>query len=326
MTPSQEQDGSEDCSDPVAVRACAKSRHVDTQARSLDKKVMTDGGQAEMTAEDESEEGDDGESTSEAETAEAAEEEEAVEEETTEEEETAEEETTEEEATEEEAAEEETTEEEETAEDEAAEEEDEYHVEDAEDVYQDDDTSGVLHLDLDGLFLDLLGLEVNLNPVTLDVSARPGENNLLGNLLSAVTGLLDGAGGLSDAVSSLIDKPKELLSSLLEKPKALLSGLASKPKELLSRLFGLGGDESETAAEEPDAETEATDDESSSRIADAWSWLKETLLGLIPGFPLEDLVATIVSQVIEQLIEKLEPEREETRSDAQSDTASQAEA
>ena len=319
MTPSQEQDGSEDCSDPVAVRACAKSRHVDTQARSLDKKVMTDGGQAEMTAEDESEVGDDGESTSEAETAEAAEEEEAVEEEAAEEE-AAEEEVAEEEATEEEAA------EEEVAEEEAAEEEDGYHVEDAEDVYQDDDTSGVLHLDLDGLFLDLLGLEVNLNPVTLDVSARPGENNLLGNLLSAVTGLLDGAGGLSDAVSSLIDKPKELLSSLLEKPKALLSGLASKPKELLSRLFGLGGDESETAAEEPDAETEATDDESSSRIADAWSWLKETLLGLIPGFPLEDLVATIVSQVIEQLIEKLEPEREETRSDAQSDTASQAEA
>ncbi|MGM0388730.1 MAG: hypothetical protein ACQEP0_09475 [Natrinema limicola] len=75
-------------------------------------------------------------------------------------------------------------------------EEDEYHIEDADDVYQDEAVAGVLHLDLDGLFLDLLGLEVNLNPVTLDVSARPGESNLLGTLLAAVSGLFDGSSGM----------------------------------------------------------------------------------------------------------------------------------
>ncbi len=118
------------------------------------------------------------------------------------------------------------------------EEEDEYHVEDTEDVYQDDETAGVLHLDLDGLFLDLLGLEVNLNPVTLDVSARPGGNNLLGNLLSAVTGLLDGPGAVLDKVQSLLGKPKELLGSLVSKPKKLLSNVLGKPREWLSSALG----------------------------------------------------------------------------------------
>lgn len=356
MTLSQERDGSAECSDPVAVYVHSRTRHVDERAGSPERRVMTDGGQAEVTAEDESKESDDTESTADddaasesaaddeagsASSAEADEgddpDAEALEEqteETDEGEEAKEGETDEVEDDSEDTAEPEpvATEaetdvgKEEAPEEEAPEEEDEYHVEDAEDVYQDDEVSGVLHLDLDGLFLDLLGLEVNLNPVTLDVSARPGENNLLGNLLSAVTGLLDGAGGLSDAVSSLLGKPKELLTSLL-----------SKPRELLSRLFGRGGDEAEaetaeTADEEPDAETAETEeeaeapDESGGRIAAAGSWLKEKLLGLIPGFPIEDLVATIVSQVIEQLIKQLEPDREQAESDAQSEAASQAEA
>lgn len=49
----------------------------------------------------------------------------------------------------------------------------------------------VLYLDLKGLFLNLLGLEVDLNEVELDISAVPNPGALLGNLLSAVTGLFD---------------------------------------------------------------------------------------------------------------------------------------
>jgi hypothetical protein len=53
---------------------------------------------------------------------------------------------------------------------------------------------GILHLDLGPLFLDLLGLQVDLSQVILDLSAQPGAGNLLGNLLCAVTNLLNGPG------------------------------------------------------------------------------------------------------------------------------------
>lgn len=51
----------------------------------------------------------------------------------------------------------------------------------------------VLHLDVEGLFLDVLGLEIDLNEVVLDVTAVPGPRKLLGNLLSAVAGVLNGS-------------------------------------------------------------------------------------------------------------------------------------
>lgn len=271
------------------------------------RRVLTDGGQAEMEAsEDETADSDDepeseeaeGEGEEEPEGAEDSEAEEGTEEET-EESETKEE--TAEEPGEPEAKGETAEETEEPEAKEEAAEGDESHVEDAEDVYQGDEASGVLHLDLDGLFLDLLGLEVNLNPVTLDVSARPGGNNLLGNLLSAVTGLLDGSSAMLDTVTSLLDKPKEWLSKLL-----------GKPKEWLSRLFGGAGEEAEAEEGEP-AEAEGAEpseeDEAPGRISRAVSWLKEKLSGLVPSFPTEEIVAMIVSQVIEQLVERLEPER-----------------
>ncbi|MFA9415271.1 hypothetical protein [Natrinema sp. HArc-T2] len=276
------------------------------------RRVLTDGGQAEMEesedetadsdAEGEAEEAPENEET-EGEGKEEGEEPEVeqsqAEEETEEEAEEAEEETAEaEEETAEEA--EEAEAEEETAEEaeEAEAEEDEYHVEDADDVYQDDEVAGVLHLDLDGLFLDLLGLEVNLNPVTLDVSARPGENNLLGNLLAAVSGLFDGSGGM------------------LEKAESLLS----KPGKLFDALFG-GGADGET--EDEDAESGEGDD-SPGRISRAIGWLKEKVAALVPSFPTEEVVAAIVSEVIEQLVERLEPEQPEETSEQRE--PSQAEA
>jgi hypothetical protein len=53
-----------------------------------------------------------------------------------------------------------------------------------------------LNLVLGPLDLNLLGLEVHLNRVVLDIVARTGAGNLLGNLLCAVAGLLDGTGTL----------------------------------------------------------------------------------------------------------------------------------
>jgi hypothetical protein len=69
------------------------------------------------------------------------------------------------------------------------------------------DTSGtcdILHLDLGPLNLDLLGLEVHLNQVILDIVAQAGAGNLLGNLLCAVTHLLDGNASLN-AIAALLN-------------------------------------------------------------------------------------------------------------------------
>ena len=55
----------------------------------------------------------------------------------------------------------------------------------------------ILNLVLGPLDLNLLGLEVHLNRVVLDIVARAGAGNLLGNLLCAVAGLLDGTGLLN---------------------------------------------------------------------------------------------------------------------------------
>jgi hypothetical protein len=65
----------------------------------------------------------------------------------------------------------------------------------------------ILHLNLAPLDLDLLGLQIHLDQVVLDIVAAPGAGNLLGNLLCAVTGLLDGGlGGVLGRVTSLLNR------------------------------------------------------------------------------------------------------------------------
>ena len=59
-------------------------------------------------------------------------------------------------------------------------------------------TCDILNLVLGPLDLNLLGLEVHLDRVVLDIVARTGAGNLLGNLLCAVAGLLDGTGLLNE--------------------------------------------------------------------------------------------------------------------------------
>ena len=68
----------------------------------------------------------------------------------------------------------------------------------------------VLNLVLGPLNLNLLGLVVTLNQVTLNITAVPGAGNLLGNLLCAVVNLLNGTGGLT-SLSSLLN---EILAAL----------------------------------------------------------------------------------------------------------------
>jgi hypothetical protein len=63
----------------------------------------------------------------------------------------------------------------------------------------------VLNLVLGPLDLNLLGLEVHLKQVVLDVVAVAGAGALLGNLLCAVAGLLDGVGVLAQ-VSDLLNQ------------------------------------------------------------------------------------------------------------------------
>jgi hypothetical protein len=80
-------------------------------------------------------------------------------------------------------------------------------------VYHFTATCGILLLDLGPLHLDLLGLVVDLNEVILNITAESGANNLLGNLLCALTGLLD-IGGAFAAITSLIDSINNLLGAI----------------------------------------------------------------------------------------------------------------
>jgi hypothetical protein len=67
----------------------------------------------------------------------------------------------------------------------------------------------ILNLDLGPLHLDLLGLVVDLAPVHLDITGLTGNGKLVGNLLCAITGLLDGASpGL---LASLLAQLNQLL-------------------------------------------------------------------------------------------------------------------
>ena len=67
----------------------------------------------------------------------------------------------------------------------------------------------ILDLVLGPLHLDVLGLVVDLNQVNLDITAVPGPGNLLGNLLCAVAGLLDG--GNTTALQNILNLLNRIL-------------------------------------------------------------------------------------------------------------------
>jgi hypothetical protein len=70
----------------------------------------------------------------------------------------------------------------------------------------------ILLLDLGPLHLDLLGLEVDLARVILDIDAQAGAGNLLGNLLCAVVSLLDGPGLLA-SIAGILEQINTILAA-----------------------------------------------------------------------------------------------------------------
>ena len=75
-------------------------------------------------------------------------------------------------------------------------------------------TCEILNLVLGPLHLDLLGLVIDLNQVVLTITAEQGPGNLLGNLLCAVAGLLDGPGGLNNLLNGIAALLNQILGAL----------------------------------------------------------------------------------------------------------------
>lgn len=71
----------------------------------------------------------------------------------------------------------------------------------------------ILNLVLGPLDLNLLGLQVDLNQVVLNITGVTGAGNLLGNLLCAITGLLD-AGSLGQQVLGLLNQLISVLAGI----------------------------------------------------------------------------------------------------------------
>jgi len=71
----------------------------------------------------------------------------------------------------------------------------------------------ILHLRLNSIHLNLLGLDVLTSDICLDITAQPGGGNLLGNLLCAVARLLDRGVSLGDILGRLSPQQTQLLLS-----------------------------------------------------------------------------------------------------------------
>ena len=81
----------------------------------------------------------------------------------------------------------------------------------------------VLALDLGPINLNLLGLVVRTNEIQLRIDAVQGPNNLLGNLLCAITGLLNPTGALGQltgAINQLTAALNALLALVPQSPGA----------------------------------------------------------------------------------------------------------
>jgi hypothetical protein len=72
----------------------------------------------------------------------------------------------------------------------------------------------ILFLDIGPIFLDLLGLQVSLSRIILDVTAVAGPGNLLGNLLCALAGLLDQTPINLTALDALLAQINALLAGV----------------------------------------------------------------------------------------------------------------
>src|SRR5687767_11193649 len=81
----------------------------------------------------------------------------------------------------------------------------------------------ILNLTLGPITLDLLGLVVRTNQINVRIDAVPGAGNLLGNLLCAVTNLLNPTGALGQltgAINNLVAALNALLALVPQSPGA----------------------------------------------------------------------------------------------------------
>jgi hypothetical protein len=66
-------------------------------------------------------------------------------------------------------------------------------------------TCDILHLELGPLDLDILGLVVHLDRIVLDINAEAAPGNLLGNLLCAITNLLNNPAAPLRGIAALLN-------------------------------------------------------------------------------------------------------------------------
>lgn len=81
-------------------------------------------------------------------------------------------------------------------------------------LQQSEGSCEILDLVLGPLDLDLLGLQVHLDTVHLNITAQRGPGNLLGNLLCAVAGLLDGPTGVNAILNQIATLLNRLVGAL----------------------------------------------------------------------------------------------------------------
>lgn len=92
----------------------------------------------------------------------------------------------------------------------------------------------ILDLELGAIELNLLGLRVETSDICLIINADAGENNLLGNLLCAVAGLLDGGATLDQILNGgLLEDAVDLDGSAVD---ALLGQLRDLLNEALAEI------------------------------------------------------------------------------------------
>ena len=89
----------------------------------------------------------------------------------------------------------------------------------------------VLRLDIGAIDLNLLGLRVRTNPINALIEAVPGAGNLLGNLLCAVTNLLNPTGALGQltgAINNLASALNALLALVPQSPGTAAAAVSGR--------------------------------------------------------------------------------------------------
>jgi len=67
-------------------------------------------------------------------------------------------------------------------------------------------TCRILLLDIGPIFLDILGLQIRISPIRIEITAVPGPGNLLGNLLCAIARLLDPDGPNASGAAAQLNR------------------------------------------------------------------------------------------------------------------------